>query len=211
MKTLLITTIISILLSTFWLFKKPKTNYLENTVAKIHFVFLILAILTIWLLVNELRFIGQYTNSTIGLIFLSSGIILFGLTTSEFINAYSRLIAIPTLLIEILLLLGVKPFIIPALIGYLLFAGPLKKVKINDKYNLEVHEGGLMSPPNLFYLTKQTSLIFDKQIRLAPSYEHLSKISKLEVISFKENENVVCKVYSGDKSEFSVDTLLYKK
>ena len=211
MTTLLIITTISILLSAFWFFKKPKTKYLERTITKVHFIFLGLAILTIWLLVNELRFVGQYTNSMIGRIFLTSGIILFGLTTSKFIKIYSGLIAIPALLTEISLLFGATPFVLPALIGYLMFAAPLKKEKVNDKYNFEIHEGGIMALPNHFYLTKQTSFIFDKQIRLTPSLEHLSKISKIEVVSFKENENIVCKIYNDDTNEFSVDTLRYDK
>ena len=86
MTTLLIITTISILLSAFWLFKKPKTKYFEKTITKVHFIFLGLAILTIWLLVEDLRFIGQYTNSIIGLTFFTSGIILFGLTTSKFVK-----------------------------------------------------------------------------------------------------------------------------
>ena len=202
MTTLLIITTISILLSAFWLFKKPKTKYFEKTITKVHFIFLGLAILTIWLLVEDLSFIGQYTNSIIGLTFFTSGIILFGLTTSKFVKVYSGLIAIPTFLTEISLLFGGSPLILPALIAYLMFAAPLKKEKVNDKYNLEIHEGGIMAPPNHFYLTKRTNFIFDKQIRLTPSLEHFSKISKLEVISFKENENIVCKIYSDDiKSE----------
>lgn len=211
MTTLLIITTISILLSAFWFFKKPKTKYLEKTITKIHFISLGVSILTIWLLVKELRFVGQYTNSIIGLTFLTSGIILFGLTTSKLLKVYSGLIAIPALLTEISLLFGATPFVLPALIGYLMFAAPLKKEKVNDKYNFEIHEGGIMAPPNHFYLTRQTSFIFDKQIRLTPSIEHFSKISKIEVIGFKENEIVVCKIYSDDKNEFSVDTLRYDK
>ncbi|MBN8666125.1 MAG: hypothetical protein J0M30_01395 [Chitinophagales bacterium] len=185
--------------------------YLEKTITKIHFIFLGLAILTIYLLVNQLRFVGQYTNSMIGLTFLSSGIILFGLTTSKLIKIYSGLIAIPALLTEISLLFGATPFVLPALIGYLMFAAPLKKEKVNDRYNFEIHEGGIMAPPNHFYLTRQTCFIFDKQIRLTPSLEHFSEISKVEVIGFKENEIVICKIYIEDKNEFSVDTLQYDK
>ena len=203
---------ISILLSAFWFFKKPKTKYLEKTIIKVHFMFLALAIFTIWLLVKDLRFIGQYTNSIIGLTFLTSGIILFGLTTSKFIKVYSGLFAIPALLTEISLLFGATGFLLPVLIGYLMFAAPLKKEKVNDKFNLEIHEGGIMAPPNHFYLTKRTNFIFDKQIILIPSLEHYSEISKLEIISFKENENIVCKIYSVDiKSEISIDTLHYDK
>jgi hypothetical protein len=212
MTTLLIITTISILLSTFWLFKKPKTKYLEKTVTKIHFTFLGLTILTIAFLFQDLRFIGQYTNSIIGLTFLTTGIILFGLTTSKIIKVYSGLIAIPTLLTEVSLLFGGSPLILPALVGYLMFAAPLKKEKINDQYNLEIHEGGLMAPPNLFYLTKQANFVFDKQIRLTSSSEHFSKISKLEVVNFQENESIVCKIYIDDtKNEFSIDTLYFDK
>ena len=197
------------MLSAFWFFKKPKTKLLEKYVTIIHFSFFGLAILTLAVLFQGLRFIGQYTNSAIGLIFLASGIILFGLTTSKIIKLYSGLIAIPVLLSEISLLLGSSALLLPALIGYLMFAAPLQKEKINDRYNLEVHEGGIMAPPNLFYLTKRTFLIFDRQIHLTGT-EHYSHISKLEIVSFTENENVVCKIYTGSNS-FTTDTLQYNK
>ncbi len=209
MTTLITITTLSILLSSFWFFKKPNTKLLEKYVATIHFTFLGLTILTIAFLFQGLRFIGQYTNSTIGLIFLTSGIILFGLTTSKVVKVYSGLIAIPTLLTEISLLFGGSALLLPALIGYLMFAAPLKKEKINNRYNLEIHEGGIMAPPNLFYLTKRISLIFDEQIHLTSS-EHFSDISKLDIVSFKENENVVCKIYTNS-NDFTIDTLQYTK
>ena len=168
-----------------------------------------LAILTMAFLFQGFRFIGQYTNSIIGLIFLTSGIILFGLTTSKVIKVYSGLIAIPTLLTEISLLFGGSALLLPALIGYLMFAAPIKKEKINERYNLEIHQGGIMVPPNLFYLTKQTSLILEEQIHLTSS-EHFSDISKIEIVSFKENENIVCKIYTS-LNTFTIDTLQYSK
>lgn len=211
MTTLTTITAISILLSTFWLFKKPKTKLLEKYLTKIHFIFLGLAVLVIVLLLEGLRFIGQYTNSIIGVTFLSSGILLFGLTTAKNIKVYSRLIAIPALLIEISVLVGGSPLLIPALIGYSMFAPPQKQQKVNDKYNIEIHQGVLLAPPNLFYLTKRTALIFDKRIRLTAS-ERAADISKIEIISFTENENVVCKFYnSGSPPDFYIDTLRYKQ
>ena len=210
MKTLLTITTISVLLSIFWLFKKPKTTYSEKILTKIHFLFLGLTILTLYFIFQRLRFVGQYTNSIIGLTFLTSGILLFGLTTSKTIKFYSGLIVIPTLLTQLSLLIGNSPLLLPALIGYLIFAAPLKKEKVNEKYNFEIHEGAIMVL-NLFYLTKRTSFIFDKQIRLTSSLEHFSKITKVEVISFKENENIVCRIYNDDINKNFVDTLRYDK
>lgn len=201
----------SLLLSAYWLFKKPNDKKIESYLTKIHFLLLGLTMFTIGLLFGGFRFIGQYTNSITGLLFLSSGILLFGLTTSRGVRTYSSLIAIPSLLIELSILFGGSPLLIPALVGYAMFAPPLKKEKVNHEYNIEVHQGVLLAPPNLFYLTKQTAFIFDKQIRLNTS-EHPPTISKLVVVSFIENENVVCKIYTGDNSEnFSIDTLWYHK
>jgi hypothetical protein len=212
MTSLIIITTISILFASIWLLKKPKTKYLENILRKIHFAFLTLAILTIGLLVGRLRFFGLFTNSAIGLIFLTSGILLFGLTTSKIIKIYTGLIAIPTLVTEIsFLLFGISPFLFPAFIGYFMFAAPIKKEKINDKYSVEIYQGGPFAPPNIFYLTKRTSVIFDRQIRLESS-ENFLNISKFEVIGFKENENVTCKIYiEGNPDNYIVDTLQYSK
>ena len=89
-----------------------------------------------------------------------------------------------------------------------MFAAPVKKEKINDLYNLAIHHGGLLAPPNLFFLTKRTGLIFDKQFHLSSS-ENFSKISKLEILGFKENESIICRIYMDNNKKVIVDTLQY--
>ena len=92
-----------------------------------------------------------------------------------------------------------------------MFAAPLEKDKVNDKYNLEIHPGGFLAPAHIFFLTKRTGFIFDKKISLTSS-ENFSEVSKLEIIDFKENESIVCKIYHDKKqSDYTIDTLRYAK
>jgi hypothetical protein len=206
MTTLLILTTLAIFLSTWFLFKKPKTKSLEKVLAFIHFALLLLLVLTIALLMQNLRFAGQFTNTLIAVAFLISGIILFGMTTSKIVKIYSGLIAIPVFLTEVSLLFGATPLLLPAMVAFLMFAPPRQKEPINSQYNLRVHQGGIMAPPNLFYLTQRKGLL-DRQFLLTSSAEHFDNISKLEVVSFTKEMHVICKIYGESKHEFTVDTL----
>jgi hypothetical protein len=132
------------------------------------------------------------------------------LTTSKVIKVYCGLIAIPALLTEVSLLFGATPFLLPALVVYLIFAPPRQQEKINDNYNLTIHEGGLMAPPNLFYLSKRQGL-FAREIPLSKSNEYYKPISGLEVISFSEGKSIICKIYGGNENAFTIDTLQYEK
>ena len=121
------------------------------------------------------------------------------------------MIAIPTLLINISWFIGGSALLIPGLIFYGMFAPPKVKEKVNENYNIEIHQGAFMAPPNLFYLTKRRFGIFEERISIIAS-EHLDDISKIEIVSFKENESLVCKIYSdGLPNNYSVDTLKYHR
>ena len=211
MTTLITITTLSILLSAFLLFKKPHSRFPEKYLTIIHFTSLGLVILTIVLLFQGYKLIGQYTSSIIGLLFLSTGILLFGLTTLKGKKLYCSIIAIPTLLINISWFIGGSPLLVPALIFYSMFAPPKVKEKVNENYNIEIHQGVILAPPNLFYLTKRTFGIFEERIRII-SPEHFADISRIEIISFKENESLVCKIYSaGLLNSYSIDTLKYNR
>ncbi|HEY0066172.1 MAG TPA: hypothetical protein VGB46_02380 [Flavisolibacter sp.] len=210
MTVLLILTTVSFLLSAWFLSRKQKPKSLESVVVIIHFTALLLFVITVVLLSQNLRFAGQCTNSLIAVAFLVSGIILFGLTTSKIIKVYSGLIAIPALLAEVSLLLGVTPVSFLAVIVFLMFAPPRHKERVNDTYSLEVRQGGLMASPNRFSLLQRKGL-FDKEIPLSKSNEYYKDISRLEVISFVEDKHIVCKIYGGNENAFTIDTLQYER
>jgi hypothetical protein len=209
MRLVVIVITLSIFISGWFLFKKPKTKSLEKVIAKLHFLFLLLFVVTVALIFQRLHFAGQYTNTFIAVVFLISGIILFGTTTSKIIKVYSGLIAIPAVLTEISLLFGPNPLIFFGLIAYLMFAPPRLKKKINNHYNLEIRRGGFLAPPNLFYLVRSQGIL-DKHIPLTSSVQ-FEEVTKFEVISFKENEHVVCNIYTTGRSAFTVDTLKYSE
>jgi hypothetical protein len=210
MTTLLILAALSFLLSAWLLFRKKKRKSLERIVAIVHFTALALFVITVALLFQDRRFAGQYTNSVVAVVFLMSGIILFGAATSRIIKVYSGFIAIPALLAEVSLLLGPTPISFLALSVFLMFAPPRLKTKINDSYNLEVRQGGLMAPPNRFALSQRNGLL-DKEIPLSKSNEYFNEISGVEVVGFVEEEYVVCKIYGGKGNAFTIDTLQYEK
>jgi hypothetical protein len=172
--------------------KFRKVNF-DKPVRMVHFTFLGLTILTIVLLLYDCRIKGQYTNSIIGQAFVSSCILLFPLTKSKVLKIYSGLLTIPQLICGLLAIVKTQ-FLLPFLIGYLIFAPPITKSSINDRYNIETHQGGFMACSEHIYVTKTAFAFIDKQIFIGnPSC--VRHITKIEVTRFSENEIIIYKAY----------------
>ena len=152
-----------------------------------------------WLLILDFRFKGKYTTTIIGLTFLISTIILFGLTKKTRTKILSGFLTIP------LVIFGISSLIweMPIIFFYLLampFHPPKAKFEIDKNHNIEVRDGGFMACGESLFITESTLLILDK-IKHVGNNSCVIGINKIETLSFKEKD-VEFLIYHDGKTEF---------
>ena len=172
---------------------------LEKTIKRISSYSLIGIIVCSLLLTFDLRFKGKYTTTFIGLTFLISTVILFGLTKKTGTKILSGILTIP------LAIFGISSLIweVPIVFFYLLampFHPPKAKFEIDKKHNIEVRNGGFMACGESLFVTESTLLILDK-LKHVGNNSCVTGINKVETINFKENE-VEFLIYHDGKTEF---------
>ncbi|MFL1010470.1 hypothetical protein [Flavisericum labens] len=172
---------------------------LEKVFKRISFYSLIGILTCALLLVFDFRIKGKYTTTIIGLTFLISTIILFGLTKKTRTKILSGILTIP------LVIFGISSLIweMPIIFFYLLampFHPPKAKFEIDKKHNIEVRDGGFMACGESLFITESTFLILDKIKHVGNNF-CVTGIDKIETIEFKEN-NVEFLIYHDGKTEF---------
>ncbi|WP_272023416.1 hypothetical protein [Olleya namhaensis] len=177
--------------------KKYDFPKLEKVIRKISFYSLIGIFICVVLLAFDIRLKGKFTTSIIGLTFLLSTILLFGLTKKNLIKSLSGILTIPMFIFGIISLFWEIGFVFFYLIA-LPFMAPLAKSEINQNYNVELRVGGFMACGEKLVITKSLFGILDKQ-QYAGINHCVTGIDKIETLEFKEN-NVELLIYHDGKT-----------
>lgn len=172
---------------------------LETVIKKISIYSLIGILICAVLLVFDFRLKGKYTTSIIGLTFLLSTILLFGLTKKNLTKVLSGILFLPMLVFGISGLIWEMPIIFFHLIA-LPFQPPMAKSEINKNHNVEVRVGGFFACGESLVITKSELGILDKQYYVGNNF-CVTGINKIETLEFKEN-NVEFLIYHDGKTEF---------
>ena len=199
MTTFIILTTTFSVISLVLILKKSDFPKFEKVIKKISFYSLIGILICVVLLVFEYRLKGKYTTSIIGLTFLLSTILLFGLTKKNLIKIFSGVLTIPILVFGILGSFSQIGLVFFYLIT-LPFQSPIAKFEINKNYNVEVRIGGFMACGESLVITKSKFGILDKQ-QYVGNNACVTGINKIETKEFKEN-NVEFLIYHNGKTEF---------
>lgn len=177
-----LTLVISLMLT----IKKVSFPKLEKSIRKISFYSLMVILICVILLLFDFRLKGKYTVSIIGLIFLTSTILLYGLTKNNLYKILSGILTVPIFILGI-----VSPFIEgPIAILYLIampFQPPLVKSEINQNYNVEIRDDGFLPCTESLVITKSKFWIFDKQKNLENNF-CLTGIIKIKALVLNENK-----------------------
>ncbi len=171
----------------------------EKVIKKISFYSLIGIIICILLLVFDFRFKGAYTNTIIGLTFVLSTILLFGLTKNTGTKVLSGILTIPMLLFGILSLIWEMPIVFFYLLA-MPFQPPIAKFGINNKHNVEVRVGGFMACGESLFITESTAIFLDK-IKHVRNNSCVTGIHKIETLKFDKNKAKFL-IYHDGQTEF---------
>ena len=162
---------------TKWNFPK-----VEKTIYRI----LILTTVTFFVLTvlsfNGYKLKGLYSNSIIGIIFITTAITYFVLAKSTKRKLIKVVILIPLILLSLFILL---------------FGRTIYESKIADGYKIQVTTGGIMSCGELIHLTETEFLIFDKEI-LYESSLCLKEIKRIETVNFDDDSAEFLIYHNGE-------------
>ena len=172
---------------------------LELVIKKISIYSLIGILICSVLLIFDFRLKGKYTTTIIGLTFLLSTILLFGLTKKNLTKVLSGILTIPMFVFGILSLIWEMPIVFFHLIAFP-FQPPFAKSEINNNHNVEVRVGGFMACGESLVITKSQFGILDKQQYIGNN-SCVTGITKIETLEFTENE-VEFLIYHDGKTEF---------
>ena len=194
-------TLIGISLSTSVLLMliKPELPKVENIVSKISWYSFIGVVLCSVLLFFDLRLKGRYTASIIGLTFITSTILLFGLTQKPLRTLLTGIIAVPNFIFGILSIFLEGPLVFFYLMA-IPFEYPMAKFEIDSSHNVEVRVGGPFACGESLTLTRSTLGVLDKQYYLGNSL-CVTGIDQIETKLINENE-VEFLIYHDGKREF---------
>ncbi len=180
-------------------FSKYDFPKLERVIKKVSFYSFIGVLICLFLLVFDFRLKGKYTVSIIGLTFLISTILLFGLTKKNLTKVLSGILTILVFIFGVLSSFWLMGLVFFHLIT-MLFQPPFVKYQINKTHNVEVREGGFMACGESLVITKSQYGILDKQKYIGNSF-CVTGISKIETLEFNENE-IEFLIYHDGKTEF---------
>lgn len=131
---------------------------------------------------NGYKLKGLYSNSIIGIIFITTTITYFVLAKSTKRKLITVVILIPLILLSLFTLL---------------FGRTIYESKIADGYKIQVTTGGIMSCGELIHLTETEFLIFDKEI-LYESSLCLREIKRIETVNFDEDSAEFLIYHNGE-------------
>ncbi len=171
----------------------------EKVIKKVSLYSLIGILICVLLLVFDFRLKGEYTTSIIGLTFVLSTILLFGLTRNARTKILSGILTIPMLVVGILSLFSEMTLFFFYLIA-LPFEPPIAKFEINQNYNVEVRVGGFLACGESLVITESTFGILDKQ-KYVGNNSCVTGIDKIETLDF-DNNKAEFLIYHDGKTEF---------
>ncbi|WP_299119468.1 hypothetical protein [uncultured Winogradskyella sp.] len=186
MTTFLVLIIIALVINLFLIIKKVNFPKLEKIMRKISFYSLVGIVICIILLLFDFRLKGKYTIPTIGLVFLISTILLYGLTKNSLYKNLSGILTIPIFILGILSPIMEGPIAILYLIA-MPFQPSLVKSKINENYSVEIRDDGILPCSESLVITESTFLIFDKQRNLGNNF-CVTGIIKIETLVLDKNK-----------------------
>ncbi|SHJ27847.1 hypothetical protein [Aquimarina spongiae] len=172
---------------------------LEKVIKRISFYSLIGILICSLLLVFDLRVKGKYTITIIGLTFLLSTILLFGLAKKLQTKIVSGVLTIPITIFGVLSLVWEMPIIFFYLLA-MPFHPPKEKFEIDKKHNIEVRNGGFMACGESLFITESTIFILDKTKHVGNNL-CATGINKIEALHFEENK-IEFLIHHDGKTEF---------
>ena len=178
---------------------KPDFPRAENIIKKISFYSFIGTVFCTLLLFFRFRLKGEYTTSIIGLTFLLSTIILFGLAKNSRTKLLSGILTIPIFLVGVLSLFFEMTLFFFYLIA-LPFEPPIAKFEINKNHNVEVRVGGFLACGESLVITESQFGILDKQ-KYVGNNSCVKGINKIETLEFSEIKADFL-IYHDGKTEF---------
>jgi ABC-2 type transport system permease protein len=177
---------VALAISLFLTFKKVNFPKLEKVIRKISLYSLIIILICVILSLFDIRLKWTYATSIIGLIFLLSTIILYGITKNKLYKNLSGALTIPLIILGIL-----SPFIEgPIALLYLIampFQPPIVKSEINETYSVEIRDDGFLPCTESLIILESKFWIFDKQQNLGTNF-CLTGINKIEPLIVNKNK-----------------------
>ncbi len=193
--------VVAIFLGISLLLILTKSNFpkLERVIKRVSLYSLIGVLICAFLSFFDLTLKGNYTKTSIGLSFLLSTILLFGLTKKIQTKIISGIITIPVAIAGISSLIWEMPIIVFYLLA-MPFHPPKATFEIDKKHTIEIRNGGFMACGESLFIMESTALIMDK-IKYIGNNHCVTGISKIETLEFKENEAEFL-IYHDGKTEF---------
>lgn len=172
---------------------KNRLSNMRIWIFGIHLLFLILIGFSIALLIEGFRFRGIYTNTIISIIYFASGLLMVGFVISKITKAY------------------LWTLVFPFSVLFSGFYSPTRIAKMDDYHTLEIHRGGFLAPPNIFYVSTPAYHFLIKRSHLLAK-AGFSEITNVQVIKYDEELGIVTKIYhSPNMKNFTIDTLLFDR
>lgn len=207
METFRVTILFSLLTAFLLIWKKPNLNLLTKYLTFIHILLLILAFVVLVLLLNNYRLIGTYSNTIVGVAFLVSGILLFGLTRNKIVKVYSGIIFTINLIFQIALFFAPNGILLFYAIICVLFQPPYMTKNLTTEKKVEFYEPFLGPPP--IYLTERKFGIFKSQKLMTFKKGELYNKPDLNNFRIITDTTIECNVMLN-KDNIIIDTLITK-
>ena len=206
MHTIIILVLIALIISLICLWKKPGNRVAGKTVVYFHLFFLAATIISFFLLLNDYKFAGRYTNTVIASSFIISGILVFGLTKNLFLKIYSGFIFLFALVFQLAFLFAPNALMLPYIIAGLVYQPPYHVHELNKNSNIELYEG-FMGPPSIIYLSEKRPFLFKKQTLLSLKSGNYFFITKIRSAAIIKDGQIEC-YFDDRKDPFIRDTLV---
>ena len=141
---------------------------IEKVVIRISNYSLIAYGISMTLFFFDFKFIGLYTNTIIGLTFILTNLVFFGIIK----NTSKKLFRVVILTL-----------IFPISLYILYVSQPVSRFRINDSYSTEVSTGGFLSCGQIIEIYENKFVVLDKKV-LSENSLCLREITKIETIKF---------------------------
>jgi len=126
-----------------------KSIEIEKKISIVLLSSLLLNIISLVLILNDIKFKGFYTNSIIGIIFIITCLLFFTIVDNNWKKILKVILLIPVIAITLITVF---------------LSQQIAKFQINQEYNIEVRSGGLLSCGETIHICKTDILFFDKVV-----------------------------------------------
>jgi len=160
--------------------KQPR---LERFISKLAIFFIIVYLINVIFLFNDYKLKGTNTYKVIFSAFIISTLLFFGIVKNSWAKLLKALILIP------LIAIGYFAFV---------FYVEVDTYKINDKYQIDVSNGGFLSCGELIIISESKFIFFIKRIFFENSL-CLSGVNNIEVVEWKNNSGTFLIYHDGER------------